>query len=99
MACGAVGACSTELSPEEQDFNRRAARIRAGQSTQIVKRELGEPARIVDGSQQCRDLGGHKDWVYESFEAPAGRVQLEGTYPVFCVTNQGVVVADFFVHR
>ena len=99
LGCVMVAGCSAELSHAEQDFYGRSARIRAGQTIEDVKRELGEPTRIVDGSEPCRDRGGAKDWVYESFETSAGREPLQGGSVSFCVTGQGVVVARFHIYH
>ena len=98
LECVMVAGCSTELSPAQQEFYGRSAGIVAGQKSETVKRQLGEPTRIVDASQPCRDRGGHKEWVYESFETPAGRERLQAGSVVICVTGQGVVVAKFDVH-
>ena len=94
-----VAGCSTELSPEEKKFYERSARIAVGQRVDDVKRQLGEPTRIVDGAEPCRDRGGDKEWVYESFDTPAGRVQLQGGSIAICLTSQGVVVANHHIHQ
>jgi hypothetical protein len=99
LGCVMLSGCSTELSPAEQEFYGRSARITAGQRIDDVKRQLGEPTRIVDAAQPCRDRGGSKEWVYESFETPAGRERLQGGSVIICVTGQGVVVANFDVYK
>jgi hypothetical protein len=99
LGCVLVASCSPALSPAEKEFYGRAARIAVGQSTEDVKRQLGEPTRIVDAGQPCQDRGGNKAWVYESFETPAGREPLQGGSVVICITGQGVVVANLDVYK
>jgi hypothetical protein len=94
-----MAGCSTELSPAEQEFYGRSAEIGAGQKIEDVKRQLGAPTRIVDAAGTCRDRGGNKEWVYESFETPAGRERLQGGSILICVEGQGIVVANFHVYQ
>lgn len=99
VGCAMVGSCSAELTPEEREFYRRSAGIEVGHQTDDVKRQLGEPTRIVDGSQRCRERGGEKEWVYESFETAAGRVQLRSSSVLICISNQSIVIANGLVHQ
>lgn len=99
LAAAMLLGCSTETTPEEDSFHRRAAQIGVKHRTEDVKRQLGEPTRVVEGLGTCDHRGGDKAWVYESFETPAGRVKLKGGSVIVCVTNQGAVVSTFDVVR
>jgi hypothetical protein len=98
IVCLVVAGCPKALSPAEKEFYGRVARVEAGHAIEDVKRQLGEPTRIVDAAPPCSELGGSKSWVYESFETPAGREALQGA-SVLIRVNQAVVVARFTVYQ
>jgi hypothetical protein len=86
--------CAPELSPAEEEFARRSAQIVPGQPSDEVKKQLGDPTRTVDASGLCRDRGGQKQWVYETFDTPAGRTKLRGGATVICVNDKTVVMTS-----
>lgn len=59
-------ACDRQLTREEKLFHERAEKIETGATLELVKRQLGEPARVVDPGPTCLGKGGQKEWVYDS---------------------------------
>jgi hypothetical protein len=94
--CSAV-ACDRELTPEETSFYERAREVKVGVTLETLKRQLGEPSRIVDAESHCASKGGRKEWVYDSFEAAGRRKRLSAGTFAFCADANGVVVAVFDV--
>jgi hypothetical protein len=98
LACGllcSAGACTRPLTPEETAFYERAAKIKVGDTLDVVRRQLGEPTRTFDAEGPCVSKGGRKEWVYESFESADLRKPLRAGSFSYCTNENGVVVAIF----
>ena len=94
FVCSTV-ACDRQLTPEETSFYARAREIKVGATLETVKRQLGEPPRVLDAQAQCASNGGRKELVYDSFEAAGGKRPLRAGTFAFCADENGVVVAIF----
>jgi hypothetical protein len=83
------------LTPDETSFYERAEEIKVGVTLATVKQKLGEPSRVHDAEQHCIRKGGHREWVYESFDAAGGRKPLRAGSFAFCADQNGVIVAIY----
>jgi hypothetical protein len=88
-------ACDRELTQDEASFYERARQIKVGATLETVKRQLGEPSRVLDADARCASNGGLKEWVYDSFDATGVRKPLRAGTFAFCADENGVVVAVF----
>ena len=90
---------SSELTPAEKDFYKRANRFHVGDRIAQAEQVLGRPSRIVEASTECREHKGEKEWVYETIELPTGKTRLGGGSVLFCVDRHGTIKAGFHVHH
>ena len=91
--------CTPKESTAEREFYDRAHRIRVGETIDSAKTQLGEPSRIVDAGDACRNSGGVKEWVWDSVATSTGREPLSAWSVALCVNQQGIITRNSQIHQ